>query len=291
MRGRLTAFVVLLFLFSLSTASAQSVQPTSTPNPQLDAQARAIPNDDVKQLLQGVFRATALSSQIAYTQKPANEMPPDEPDWHYAGKGTDGKYHVWIHVDRSSLSRWPNFADWWTNPASSPFMMMLAADSGSAGPQWKARYDAAPNKLQFALVAERALQLMRDKMLAQDARELAVLRSLRIGSTRASVYAELKRHQMIAYNSMYNPGEATSNGGCRFDTTRAESYWPARNEPLPSNGCNAPLIQTNAPKSPSAFVDVGTDFGCGAEVQVRLDFTDADTLMKVDESHPQHSCP
>jgi hypothetical protein len=292
-RGWFGAIVLTLIAIPSSTLFAQTAQPTSTPNPTLDARARAIPAADVTELFKGIFLAVA-SQQLTYDETPADKMPSNETYSHYAGKGSDEKYHIWVHIDRQHLNEVSYMFTWWQNPASSPYLIMFAADSGSAGPIWKSRYDAAPNKLEFASVAQRALELQHDRTLSTAAKDLGVLRSLRIGTLRSTIYTTLKLNDMIAFNSIFNPGKPSGPNGCRYDETKALSYWPTLNEPLPTNGCpnlprSGPAI---APKSPSVYIDVTTDynFGCGTSAHVRLDFSDDDKLAKVDESPPQRVC-
>lgn len=293
MRGWFGTIVLILVAIPSSTLFAQTAQPTSTPNPTLDVRARAIPAANVTQLIKGIFLAVA-SQKLTYDQMPADKMPSNEPYSHYAGKGSDEKYHMWIHVDRQHINEVSYIVAWWQNPAPSPYLIMFAADSGNAGPLWKSEYDAARNKLEFANVAQRALELQHDNTLSSAAKHLAALRSLRIGALRSTIYMMLKLNDMIGFNAIYNPGKPAGPNGCRYDETQGQSYWPTLNEPLPPNGCpniprSGPAI---APKSPSVYVDITTDynFGCGTAVHVRLDFSDDDKLTKVDESPPKQVC-
>jgi hypothetical protein len=295
-RGWRRLIVFVLIALESNTASAQTPAAATSPNPRIDAQARAIPHAEVSQLQEGVFRAVA-SGQLSNDIVPPEQMPANDPYWHYAGKGPDGKYHVWLNAHPPSFSGALN-AFSAGMPLSVPsYLIMFAADSGSAGPVWKARYDAASDKQEFVRVAQRAIELIHDQDVATGAAHLTFLRALKVGTTRTSVYGALKQRKMIAYNNIYNPGKPLENvNGCDYGSTRSQSYWPVLDQPLPTDGCKGPSsLRSRMPaltKSPSAFVDVTTDYdaGCGTTVQVRLDFSDDDKLSKVDESPPQQTC-
>ena len=139
---------------------------------------------------------------------------------------------------------------------------------------------------------------MHDKATTTSLEQLRLLHALKIGTTRADIYGELRKLGMIAYNNLYNPGKPFGANGCDYESTRAQAYWPALNEQLPPDGCPGPASNRlradfqKVPKSPSAFVDVGTNynFACGTSVSVRLDFNDDDSLTKIDEAPAQQAC-
>lgn len=290
--------VIALFALELTTASAQMPAATTSPNPAIDAQARAISREEVSQLTEGIFRAVT-SRQLSNDIVPPEQMPANDQYLHYAGKGPDGKYHVWLNAHPSSVSSALNAFSAGMQLSVPSYLIMFAADSGNAGPVWKARYDTASDKQEFARVAQRAMELIHDQDVATGAAQLTFLRALKVGTARKDVYSALKQRRMIAYNDIYNPGKPMVNlNGCDYRSTRSQSYWPVFNQPLPPDGCPGPASMRRmvghdvAPKSPSAYVDVTTDYnsGCGTTVLVKLDFGDDDKLAKIDEFPPHQTC-
>ena len=122
----------MLIAISPSIVLGQSSQATSTPNPTLDGRARAISSTDLTNLFKGIYVAAA-AQQMTYDKMPADKMPSDEPYLHYAGRGADGKYHLWFYIDPQHLSELARIINWWQNPSPSVYMIMYAADS------WKRR--------------------------------------------------------------------------------------------------------------------------------------------------------
>lgn len=319
------SLAVFTFAMSTSASIAQSQYRLGTgpgPNPSdvlpplPDPVAAAAPRNvrqiamtiltaDLARLLRAILSSENLtidSSRSVTLQKPAAAMPAGAPYYYYAGRAQDGRLIFWTSpgLDESGVT-----------PASDDMLLTALgpaiADSGGAGPVWKQRYDAAPDKVLFGEAIALAFRLMVDGIESKaNSDELWIEQTIRIGMTRRATYSLLRRRGLVAYNSDYNPGVPTTpppptpgggpqiGGGCDYQPSWTRGEWPYFREPLPKRTGECARIpgQATYVPNPPAFITIGVgmSLSCGVSRAVDLYYDMDDRLKSLRLEDPSVTC-
>lgn len=274
-------------------ALAESPSPSSSATPApVASTAPALSDRDLVSLITSIFRIDQLRPRVGLERlvKPANEMPPNDPMVHYAGRGPKGEAYLWIyanartHLDPASLKAYEE--------AYTAALLAVAMERGAAGPDWQRRYEAATDKVAFTHGFAHAWTVLGERKSAKARSDIAwVHANIEPGMTRATVYALLKRRGLVATNGVYNPGRRTGPGSCEYESTASAAEWPRAGQPLPHTPC-APPGATGVLAHPAVFIDytVGMNIACGTSVTQTFTFGAGDKLVSVTDSKESTTC-
>jgi hypothetical protein len=165
--------------------------PAMPVDPAVDAAAAKVSEQDLALVTNG-YISTPVAAQAA--DLPAGVLA------RYAGPRAKNNYVVYI-VERSSLIDRYDFYTDRTPPGSDDAVrgafFEAIADSGRAGPELKASYDAAPDKPRFGLTFARAFDMNNDR-LEKTAREKVgwILKTVQPGMARSRVNALLRSRNL-----------------------------------------------------------------------------------------------
>jgi len=161
--------------------------PVRAPDRALDAEARAIDPRELGQLIGGSARLPAPLEQI-----PGNVTPP-----YYVmyDRRADGKFVVLTNKTVLERVKYADAPVSGIDDDSFAASLEASADSGAAGPVWKRRFDAAPDKTRFGHVLTRAIVLANQDLAAKAHAGVAWIHAtIPLGSSRAMTTALLDRH-------------------------------------------------------------------------------------------------
>lgn len=162
------------------------VIPSPPPDPAVDALAAKVSAQDLELVTNGYVSTPAAAEVV--------ELPPGVLA-RYAGPRTKNKYVVYIIERSSTIDEYTFYTDR-TPPGSDDAVrgafFEAIVDSGRAGPDLKASYDAAVDKARFGLILARAFDMQNDR-LAQSGREQVawILKTIHAGMSRDRVNALL----------------------------------------------------------------------------------------------------
>lgn len=161
--------------------------PSAPSDPAIDALAAKVSAEDLALVTNG-YVSTPVAAEVA--ELPSGILA------RYAGPRTKNKYVVYI-VERSPAIDEYSFYTDRTPPGSDDALrgafFEAIVDSGRAGPDLKASYDAATDKARFGLVLARAFDMQNDRLEKTGRERVAwILRTVHAGMSRDRVNALLR---------------------------------------------------------------------------------------------------
>ena len=165
--------------------------PAPPADPAIDAAAAKVSERDLALVTNG-YISTPVAAEVA--QLPSDVFA------RYAGPRTKNNYTVYI-VDRSSVVDDYAFYTDRTPPGSDDALrgayFEAILDSGRAGPDLKASYDAAADKARYGLILARAFDMQNDRLEKTGRDQVAwIFRTLHRGMSRERVIALLRSHNL-----------------------------------------------------------------------------------------------
>lgn len=165
--------------------------PAERVDPSIDAAAAKVSDSDLALVTNG-YMSTPVAAEVA--PLPADVLAS------YAGPRTKNKVTVYI-VDRSSVIDDYLFYTDRTPPGSDDVLrgayFEAIVDSGAAGPELKASYDAASDKTRFGMILARAFDMQNDRLEKAGRAQVAwIFRTMHPGMSRDRVIALLRTHNV-----------------------------------------------------------------------------------------------
>jgi len=165
--------------------------PAIATDPSIDAQAAKVSDQELAAFTRGYFSTPAAAVNA--------DLPPGVLA-RYKGRETN-KGNVAFIIERSTVIDEYAFYTDKTVPGSDDAVLgaffEAVADSGAAGPDLKAAYDAAADKQRFGLVAARAFDFQNQRLEKSGRDDVAwILRAIRPGMSRAEVNAQLRSRNL-----------------------------------------------------------------------------------------------
>lgn len=160
--------------------------PAAPADPSIDALAAKVSDQDLALVTNGYFSTPAVAQDA---ELPTGVLA------RYAGPTTKNKYVTYI-IDRNSLIDEYTFYTDRPPPGSTDAVMgaffEAIVDSGAAGPDLKASYDAATDKARFGSVLARAFDMQNDRLEKSGRDQVAwIFSTVHAGMTRGRVSALL----------------------------------------------------------------------------------------------------
>lgn len=161
--------------------------PAAPTDPAIDAAAAKVSEQDLAFVTNGYIQ-TPVAAEVGAL--------PSDVFARYAGPRTKNTYTIYI-VDRNSLIDDYEFYTDRVPPGSDDAVrgafFEAIVDSGRAGPDLKASYDAATDKTRFGLILARAFDMQNDRLEKSGREEVAwIFKTLRAGMSRDRVSALLR---------------------------------------------------------------------------------------------------
>jgi hypothetical protein len=178
-----------LALMDREVATLEPSFPVRVPDPALDAEARAIDPRELSQVIRGIYQLPATLEQVPGDVPPPYYMV-------YRGRA-DGKFVVLTNKTAIERAKYADAPISGIDDDSFATNMEASADSGAAGPVWKQRFDAAPDKTRFGHVLARAVVLTNQDLAAKAHAGVAWIHAtIPLGSSRAQTFALLDRRAL-----------------------------------------------------------------------------------------------
>lgn len=161
--------------------------PPAPPDPAIDTLAAKVSAQDLALVTNG-YVSTPVAAEVA--DLPAGVLA------RYAGPRTKNKYVVYIVERSATIDEYTFYTDR-TPPGSDDALrgafFEAIVDSGRAGPDLKASYDAVTDKARFGLVLARAFDMQNDRLEKAGNEQAAwILRTVHAGMSRDRVNALLR---------------------------------------------------------------------------------------------------
>lgn len=165
--------------------------PATTADPSLDAQAAKVSEQDLALVTNGYFSAPAAAENA---DLPAGVLA------RYAGPRTSHNITTYI-IERNGVIDEYRFYTDRTMPGSDDAVMgaffEAIVDSGSAGPDLKASYEAAADKVRYGLILARAFDMQNDRLEKSGRDDVAwIFKTVRPGMSRTVVNGLLRSRNL-----------------------------------------------------------------------------------------------